>query len=139
MVIPATNTTQPETLELICSGARKHYNLQMDICKTHCSRHPLCVLPNAEKLAISFAKRTLHERALEVRAMLLATSARPGEKNFLNVDSKNSASRKRLRIGNNDKSLPASRTTVVYSIFGRRMCRAAFSAIVQLKPATISQ
>lgn len=113
-------------------AAKVHFDTQMAKCK--CDE--ACNFPGALQLAESFAKMSETERVSFVRAILFALTAPPDSAHdFVEWFPVSAQDRKRHRRSSN----AAARSTTVYAIRGRRMCRSAFSAIVQLNARVINR
>ena len=109
-------------------NAHRSFNAQMSECL--CS--PQCSVPGMLELANSFALLSETDRGNALRAILPAVTAPTGENNDMLYG--DNSSRKRSR-----RTFEDANCTTRYCIGGKRVCRAAFSAIVQMHPRTVNR
>jgi len=108
------------------SLANNHYSQLMSLC----SCDPPCDEDWLRRMARSFRGMTEPERVQFIRAMLFATAARKDAQNACLATS-NTAARKRR-----SDTCSEGRTTIGYFVKGKRLCRPAFAAVLQLAEHT---
>lgn len=127
-VVPANSDEELHNNVVRIRNSQRFFNMQMSECL--CS--PKCSFPGMLELAKSFALLSETERGNALRAILLAITAPTGDINDLFCG--DTSSRKRSR-----RTYEEANCTTRYCIRGNRVCRAAFSAIVQMHPRTVNR
>lgn len=130
---PVTHATdEPVSESIDLSHAYAHFDLNMARCRCYTT----CNFTGALELAVNFAHMRNIERVSYVRAMLFALTAPPDTEHELSEwRPADAQARKRLRRATE----ASTRCTTVYSIRGKRLCRFAFAAIVQLSPIVVNR